>query len=281
MEDEAGGAKLNVLIVDDNPDDRRLVMRELQREFDAVSVHEVVDRTSLYDTLSRGGFHLVVTDYQLKWSDGLAVGRAIKARYPDCPMIMFTNSGDEEVAVQALKQGVDDYVLKRKGYHSLARAAKNVLSLSETKLGRTPRCLIVAESAEDHGSLGALVRRFHTGAYVDSHERLESGVESLLRGGDVAYDAFIWFVRTSQSNGIGGLREALKRYPLLPVLVINDGRPSYFQMGAWAVMSKPVDDAIFLAWLARAFSVSSLARTVRRQNEALERYARALEEQKN
>jgi DNA-binding NtrC family response regulator len=35
--------------------------------------------------------------------DGLAVARAIKARYPDCPMIMFTNSGDEEVAVQALK----------------------------------------------------------------------------------------------------------------------------------------------------------------------------------
>jgi CheY-like chemotaxis protein len=115
MDDHARRMTLNVLIADDNPDDRRLVMRELQREFDAVSAYEVVDCVSLYDTLGRGGFNLVVTDYQLKWSDGLAVARAIKARYPDCPMIMFTNSGDEEVAVQALKQGVDDYVLKRKG----------------------------------------------------------------------------------------------------------------------------------------------------------------------
>jgi len=272
---------LNVLIADDNPDDRRLVMRELQREFDAVSAYEVVDRVSLYDTLGRGGFNLVVTDYQLKWSDGLAVARAIKARYPDCPMIMFTNSGDEEVAVQALKQGVDDYVLKRKGYQSLARAAKNVLSLWETKLGRIPRCLMVAESAEEHAVLSALVRGCHSGAYIVSHERLQDGVESLLRGGDVAYDTFIWSVGTSPLDGIGSLREALKKYPLLPVLVIDDGRPSYFEMGAWAVMAKPVDDAIFLAWLARAFSVSSLTRTVRRQNEALERYARALEEQKH
>jgi DNA-binding response OmpR family regulator len=37
------------------------------------------------------------------------VSRGIKARYPDRPVLMFTNSGDEEIAVKALKQGVDDY----------------------------------------------------------------------------------------------------------------------------------------------------------------------------
>ena len=61
---------------------------------------------------------------------------------------MFTNSGDEEIAVKALKQGVDDYVLKRKGYQSLATSAKNRLSLSETST-RVPRCLLVCEAEKE------------------------------------------------------------------------------------------------------------------------------------
>jgi len=38
--------------------------------------------------------------------------RAIKARWPDCPVMMFTGTGSEEVAVEAMKAGLDDYVLK-------------------------------------------------------------------------------------------------------------------------------------------------------------------------
>jgi PAS domain S-box-containing protein len=57
-------------------------------------------------------FDLTITDYQLRWTDGLAVVRSLKARYPDRPVIMFTNSGSEEIAVEAMKAGVDDYVLK-------------------------------------------------------------------------------------------------------------------------------------------------------------------------
>lgn len=57
---------------------------------------------------------------------------------------------------------------------------------------------------------------------------------------------------------------------------------SYYEMGAaWAVMPRPVKESVFLAWLARAISVSSLNRTVRRQNDALERYARTLEGRSN
>ncbi len=103
---------LHILLIDDNPDDRTLVIRELRREFSNLQVEQIPDAKGFAQVLERGDFDLVVTDYQLCWSDGLAVLRAVKARWPDCPVIMFTGTGSEEIAVEAMKAGLDDYVLK-------------------------------------------------------------------------------------------------------------------------------------------------------------------------
>src|SRR5207253_5608613 len=103
---------LNILLVEDNPDDRALVIRELSREFPDRHFTHVSESKQLTSTLERGPWDLVVTDYELHWSDGITVLLAVKVRWPDCPVIMFTGSGNEEIAVQAMKSGLDDYVLK-------------------------------------------------------------------------------------------------------------------------------------------------------------------------
>ena len=103
---------LHILLIDDNPDDRSLTIRELRRELPDVQVEEVIDSEDLSKSLEKGIFDLVITDYQLRWTDGLKVLQAVKTRYPDCPVIMFTSTGTEEVAVEAMKDGLDDYVLK-------------------------------------------------------------------------------------------------------------------------------------------------------------------------
>ncbi|OGG43557.1 MAG: hypothetical protein A3F84_20525 [Candidatus Handelsmanbacteria bacterium RIFCSPLOWO2_12_FULL_64_10] len=103
---------LRILLIDDNPHDRTLVIRELRREFPDLHVDQVIDAKGFDRALQTGGFDLVITDYQLHWSDGLSVLRAFKPRHPGCPVIMFTGTGSEEVAVQAMKAGLDDYVLK-------------------------------------------------------------------------------------------------------------------------------------------------------------------------
>jgi DNA-binding NtrC family response regulator len=54
----------------------------------------------------------VITDLALGWTTGLDVLRRAKAQYPDCPVIMFTGAGDEDAAVEAMKAGADDYVVK-------------------------------------------------------------------------------------------------------------------------------------------------------------------------
>src|SRR6266480_6820660 len=109
---------LRVLLVDDNEDDRALVARELRREFVDCQFHPVVDWSQLEQALEAGPQDLMVTDYQLRWSDGLTVFMAVKARWPDCPVIMFTGTGNEDVAAQAMKAGLDDYIIKSPNHYA-------------------------------------------------------------------------------------------------------------------------------------------------------------------
>ena len=104
--------EIRVLLVDDNPEDRVLVIRELRRDFANLQINQVTDAKHFARALESGKGDLVITDYRLRWSDGLAVLRAIKDSWPECPVIMFTGTGSEEVAVEAMKAGLDDYVLK-------------------------------------------------------------------------------------------------------------------------------------------------------------------------
>src|SRR6185295_13993523 len=96
-------APLRLVVVDDNPDDRALVCLALRKDYPQLEIDEVIDRGGLERVLEKGDFDLVITDFQLRWSDGLQVLRAVKARDPERPVIMFTGTGSEEIAVEAMK----------------------------------------------------------------------------------------------------------------------------------------------------------------------------------
>ncbi|CAN7180346.1 response regulator [Massilia sp. LjRoot122] len=108
----ANEGPLRVLLIDDNPDDRALVERELRLRIEQVAVRHISDAAMLAEALDGGGFDVAVTDYRLRWTVGTEVLREIKRRYPQVPVIMFTGSGNEEVAVDAMKEGLDDYITK-------------------------------------------------------------------------------------------------------------------------------------------------------------------------
>lgn len=112
-----------VLVIDDNPDDRALVVRALRAEFRATDLREVADARGLEAAFSRGGFDAVVTDYQLLWTTGLDVLRAVRERFPDVPVVMFTNTGSEEVCAAAMREGAHDYIVKKANHFVLLPAA--------------------------------------------------------------------------------------------------------------------------------------------------------------
>jgi len=128
---------LRILLIDDNLDDRLLVIRELRREFPDLQVEQIIEAEGLAQALEAGDFDLVITDYQLRQTDGLAVLRASKARCPDCPVIMFTGTGSEEIAVEAMKNGLDDYILKSpKHFIRLPAAVRSALKRAEDSIER-------------------------------------------------------------------------------------------------------------------------------------------------
>src|SRR5881396_925871 len=127
--------QLRILVVDDNPDDRALAIRELQRDFSNLLIDQITDATNFALALESDGCDLVITDYQLRWSDGLAVLRAVKHRWPDCTVIMFTGTGSEEVAVEAMKAGLDDYVLKTANQYARLPGAVQRAVERKTQLG--------------------------------------------------------------------------------------------------------------------------------------------------
>lgn len=101
-----------ILLIDDNPDDRALVERELRQVIEGVRVTHIGDPQALDAAIAEGNFDVAITDYHLRWTTGTEILHRLKQRYPGRPVIMFTGSGNEEIAVNAMKEGLDDYITK-------------------------------------------------------------------------------------------------------------------------------------------------------------------------
>jgi two-component sensor histidine kinase/CheY-like chemotaxis protein len=125
---------LHILLIDDNQDDLEIITRQLEREFPGAEVEQANAPEQFDRAVEAGLFNLVITDFQLQWSDGLAVLRAVKKRFPHRPVIMFTATGTQEVAVEAMKSGLDDYIIKSpKNYARLLTSVREALRRGETE----------------------------------------------------------------------------------------------------------------------------------------------------
>ena len=123
-----------ILIIDDNQYDRALALREIKKFFPQLRYREILEEAGLNMALAEKNFDLVVTDYQLLWITGLDILYRIKKQMPDCPVIMFTGTGSEEIAVEAMKAGLDDYVIKTpRHYVRLAAAVRSAWQRSQQK----------------------------------------------------------------------------------------------------------------------------------------------------
>lgn len=124
---------MRVLLIDDNPDDRVLIRRELTRHFPDFDVHEIRAELDLRQALQEP-VDLVITDFELRWSNGIEVLERVKARFPECPVVMFTGTGTQEIAVAAMKAGLDDYVIKAAAHYvRLPAAVEGVLGRASAR----------------------------------------------------------------------------------------------------------------------------------------------------
>ena len=100
----------SLLVIDDDAVTRELLTEVLQGEGYAVEACE--SGASALERASQRHFDLTVTDVRMPEMDGIAVTRALKARYPTMQIIVMTAFGSVETAVEAIKHGAFDYVSK-------------------------------------------------------------------------------------------------------------------------------------------------------------------------
>jgi signal transduction histidine kinase len=77
---------------------------------------------------------LVLLDYVMPDMNGLATLRQIKSQFPDTYVVMFTGKGSEEIAVELMKSGASEYLLKPFNNRNLIERLENVLKIREVEL---------------------------------------------------------------------------------------------------------------------------------------------------
>jgi DNA-binding response OmpR family regulator len=113
-----------VLVVDDEPVVREVVVRYLRRDgFDTI---EAADGDVARELITRDAPQLVVLDVMLPGTDGLALCRWIRAT-SDLPVILLTARGEEADRIVGLELGADDYVTKPFSARELAVRVRTVL----------------------------------------------------------------------------------------------------------------------------------------------------------
>ena len=106
--------ELSILIVDDEEVDRMNVCRELNKINLNARVTEASDGIEALAEVERNNFDCVLLDYDLPDLDGLTLIKKMQQMEVDAPLIVVTGQGNEEVAVELMKAGATDYLIKSK-----------------------------------------------------------------------------------------------------------------------------------------------------------------------
>jgi len=110
---------LRILHLEDDSHDAALVQSTLAAGGVACQMTPVQCRRDFAAALERGEMDLIISDFKLPAFDGLAALDMTGAKYPDLPFILISGTVGEELAVESLKRGATDYILKER----LARLA--------------------------------------------------------------------------------------------------------------------------------------------------------------
>jgi CheY-like chemotaxis protein len=103
--------KIRVLLIEDDPGDVRLIQETLSGVPDIVL--EYADRLQTgYSKLEAGNIDIVLLDLGLPDSQGIAAIKSLCETFRNMPVVVFTGLLDEQVGIQAVREGAQDYLVK-------------------------------------------------------------------------------------------------------------------------------------------------------------------------
>jgi PAS domain S-box-containing protein len=113
---------LRILLLEDSPEDAELIQALLEADGFVCEVSRVQTRDEFVAGLGTDGIDVILADYKLPAFDGISALKLAVRDRPDLPFIFVSGAAGEELAIEALKMGATDYVLK----HRLSRLVPSV-----------------------------------------------------------------------------------------------------------------------------------------------------------
>lgn len=128
---------VTVLLIDDNIDQITITKKTLAKDNQDYRFDSAADAKEGLEKLKAGHYEIVLCDYRLPDVSGLEVLKQLKARGSDCPFIIVTSMGNERLAVEAMKLGASDYIVKDSSYEEiLPEVIRQSLERSQEKRER-------------------------------------------------------------------------------------------------------------------------------------------------
>lgn len=197
---------ISVLIVEDSPLDVELMLSELRRaNLGAIRHKTVADPDALQRALEEEHWDIVLSDFNMPRFDAFdAIERVHRAKR-DIPFIIVTGSLDEETAVESLKRGADNYILKE-NLKRLGPAVDQALRMfaEKTRRRQLEQLLIRSQKKE-------VVGQFASGIAHDI-----SNVMLVIRGwldlvehGKAEHNEALRGIRSAVDQGLGTTRSLL------------------------------------------------------------------------
>ncbi len=164
---------VNVLIVENSKENVRLIANQLKKIDLKVNWQHVSTANEMELALNQVHWDCIISNYSLPEFSGLEAFALCKEKKIDIPFILISSVLGEEIAVEAMKMGVNDYILKQ-NISKLAISVKNELNKFENKK-KSLKKQIQLESLFNHSPEGILIID-STGQVIDLNPQIEKNI---------------------------------------------------------------------------------------------------------
>ena len=124
-------SKLSVLVVDDSPFARTLLLRALvDIGFREAQVFQAPNGEEVLQIMKERAFSLVILDIVMTGIDGVSVLREIKKSHPQAKVIMCSSSNSEEIIKESVLLGSDAFIVKPYQNETLKRVVNRIMNLN-------------------------------------------------------------------------------------------------------------------------------------------------------
>jgi signal transduction histidine kinase len=180
---------LNILIVDDDDDDafltEDLILEGLTNptpNLDRARSHE-----EALERLKETTYDLCMLDYRLGEGNGIGLLQALRSQNITTPIILLTGQGDQEIAVEAMKSGANDYIVKGKlSCESLSKSIRHAIQLHREAERREHTEAMLKKSHQEltvaHGELQTSLNKLKTAQNQILRSEKLAGIGRLAAG---------------------------------------------------------------------------------------------------